>query len=243
MRKKDFPSLYIQSPKFNQLNILREVAADAHITQAELATRCSLSVAMVNNYLKQLCKMGLMEYHRRTIKSVTYHLTPAGSAQLESLQGDLIREMVEMYVASKKQILARIMSQAPNGLQRVIVFGSGHMAQLAIHALELSNVNSLGICEDDLDLIGSDFCGREVVSLSQVRFLSPDAVIVAREPQTEEVFRSLESLADKGIKIISLDGYMIPRSAEAPEGIAPEVLSDEIADKTAAPSQFLSRNH
>ena len=37
MQKKDLPRLYLQSPKLNQLNILREVAADAHITQAELA--------------------------------------------------------------------------------------------------------------------------------------------------------------------------------------------------------------
>jgi predicted transcriptional regulator len=67
MQKKDLPSLFLQSPKHNQLNILREVAVDAHVTQAELAARCALSVAMVNNYMKELCRSGLMEYHRRTI--------------------------------------------------------------------------------------------------------------------------------------------------------------------------------
>ena len=51
MQIKDLSNLYIQSPKLNQLNILREVAANANITQAELAGRCSLSVAMVNNYM------------------------------------------------------------------------------------------------------------------------------------------------------------------------------------------------
>ena len=54
MQKKQLPSLYLQSPKLNQLNILKQVAADAHITQAELAACCSLSVAMVNNYMKEL---------------------------------------------------------------------------------------------------------------------------------------------------------------------------------------------
>ena len=197
---------------------------------------------MVNNYMKELCRIGLMEYHRRTIKSVTYHLTPAGVAQLEALQRELMREMVEMYVASKEQVLARIMSEAPAGLQRVILFGSGHTAQLAFHALELSKVNILGVCDDDLDLIGSDFCGREVMSPSQVRFLSPDAVIVARAPQTEEVYRGLESLSDRGIKIIRVDGNAVSRSAGTPEVVAPAIPPDEIADKKATLPLFRSGN-
>ncbi len=242
MQKKDLPSLYLQSPKHNQLNILREVAVDAHITQAELAARCALSVAMVNNYMKELCRTGLMEYHRRTIKSVTYHLTPAGSAQLEVLQRELTRDMAEMFVASKEHVLARIMSQAPEGLRRVILFGSGHLAQLVFHALEMAHMNILGVCDDDLDLIGSDFCGREVMSSSQVRFLSPDAVIVARAPQTEEVSRGLESLVDRGIKIIHVDCPALPTSAGSPEVHDPVVLPNQIAGRNAALPLYRSGN-
>lgn len=242
MQKKHLPSLYLQSPKLNQLNILKQVAADAHITQAELAACCSLSVAMVNNYMKELCRTGLMEYHRRTIKSVTYHLTPAGSAQLEVLHRELMREMLEMFVASKERVLARIMSEAPAGLRRVILFGSGHMAQLVLHALELASVNILAVCDDDLDLIGSDFCGREVMSFSQVRFLSPDAAIVARVPRTEEVYRGLASLADRDIKVIRLDGPALPTSAEHTEVTTPAVSPNEISAKKSSLPVFRSEN-
>jgi predicted transcriptional regulator len=86
MQIKDLQSLYLQSPKLNQLNILRDVAANAKVTQAELAKLCSLSVAMVNNYMKELCGSGLLEYRRKTAKSITYHLTPAGARYLEALQ-------------------------------------------------------------------------------------------------------------------------------------------------------------
>jgi predicted transcriptional regulator len=242
MQKKDLPSLYLQSPKHNQLNILREVAGDAHITQAELAARCALSVAMVNNYMKELCRTGLMEYHRRTIKSVTYHLTPAGLVQLEVLQRELTRDMAEMFAASKEHVLARIMSQAPEGLRRVILYGSGNLAQLVFHALEMAQMNILGVCDDDLDLIGSDFCGREVMSSSQLRFLSPDAVIVARAPQTEEASRGLDSLVDRGIKIVHVDCPAIPKSAGSPEVHDPVVLPNQIAGRNAAPPLYRSGN-
>jgi predicted transcriptional regulator len=205
MQIKDFQGLYLQSPQLNQLNILREVASNARITQATLAKRCSLSVAMVNNYMKELCGSGLLEYHRKTIKSVTYHLTTAGNQRLEALQGRLIHEMVGMFVAAKKQIQDRIASQTRSNLKRVVLFGTGSLAQLAFHALELAGVKILGVCDDNAEMIGKDFCGREVLNPSQIRFLAPDAVVVADAARAEEICRNIDSVRDHGIDIIRLD--------------------------------------
>lgn len=205
MRIKDLQGLYLQSPQLNQLNLLREIAANARVTQAELARRCSLSVAMVNNYMKELCSAGYLEYHRRTLKSVTYHLTPEGIQHLETLQGKLIQEMVNMFAAAKEQIRERIASRTNLNLQRVVLFGSGHLAQLAFHALELAGTSIIGVCDDNAEMLGKDFCGREVLNPSQIRFLSPDAVIVADTARAEKICLDLEFIIDRGIELIRLD--------------------------------------
>ena len=214
MQIDDRSTLYIQSPKLNQLNILREVAADAHITQAELANRCSLSVAMVNNYMKELCRTGYMEYHRRTIKSVTYHLTPEGESRLGALQSELIAEMVDMFVSAKAQIRDRIFNQTESKLERVVVFGCGNLAQLAFQALERTDTRILGICDDNIELIGSEFCGREVLNSSQIRFLDPDAVIIADGQRTDEICQRLQPMTDHGIVLIRLDGMKSEKFTE-----------------------------
>ncbi len=219
MRMNDLSSLYLRSPRLNQLNILREVYANPAVTQADLAKLCSLSVAMVNNYMKELCGKGLLEYRRKSIKSVTYHLTPSGVHHLETLQSELIDEMVGMFTAAKEQIRNRILSQAPEALQRVILFGSGHLAQLAFHALELTGVRVLGICDDDIEAIGGDFCGREVLSASQIRYLEPDALIVADSARADEICKSLEFLAEKGISLICLNKMAQQRAAEMPKNV------------------------
>jgi predicted transcriptional regulator len=237
MQMKDLQSLYLQSPKLNQLNILREVSSDAHITQAELAGRCSLSVAMVNNYMKELCGTGLLEYRRKTTKSVSYYLTPAGKQHLETLQSDLINEMVRMFVEAKEQIRARILSQAPSALQRVVLFGSGHLAQLAFHALELTGASILGVCDDNIETIGSDFCGREVLNPTQIRFLAPDAVIVADSARAEEICRSLESLPGRGIDIIRLDKHQERKQVENPQSEPERMNLQANADSDENPKQ------
>jgi DNA-binding MarR family transcriptional regulator len=225
MQMKDLQGLYLQSPQLNQLNLLKEIAANARITQAELAKQCSLSVAMVNNYMKDLCSAGYLEYHRRTIKSVTYHLTPEGRQHLETLQGKLIKEMVGMFVAAKEQIRERIASRSRSAVQRVVLFGSGHLAQLAFHALELAGTTIIGICDDSPDAQGHDFCGREVLSPSQIRFIAPDAVVVADSVRAEEICRNLEFIIDRGIELIRLDlpEQCAPRPANAKSEQPPAV--------------------
>jgi hypothetical protein len=172
---------------------------------------------MVNNYMKDLCRTGLMEYHRKTVKSVTYHLTPSGTKHLETLQLELIHEMVDMFVAAKAHIRARILNQSPSALQRVVLFGCGHLAQLAFHALELTGASILGVCDDNIETIGSDFCGREVLSLSQIRFLAPDAVIIADTQRPDEICRNLQPLLSRGISLIRLDGRAERAPAENPK--------------------------
>jgi len=181
------------------------VAADAHITQAELANRCSLSVAMVNNYMKAFCNEGFIEYKRKSVKQVSYHLTPSGTLQMEMLQTELIDEMVGMYINAKEQILTRIVNQSDSALQQAFVYGSGHLAQLAFHALEMSDIRVLGICDDDPKMIGRDLCGREVVYPSQIKFTGSGAVIIADTLKTEEILRNLNFLSNQGIKLIRLD--------------------------------------
>jgi predicted transcriptional regulator len=205
MHTKDLHSLYLQSPKLNQLNILREVGANARITQAELATRCSLSVAMVNNYMKDLCNSGLLEYKRKSVKSVTYHLTPAGDRHLETLQSELIGEMAEMFAGAKEHIRTRILNQANSALQRVVLYGSGNLAQLAFHALESAGIRVQGVCDDNPDRIGNDFCGREVVNPSQIQFIAPDAVIIADTLTSEDMDRHFNVLSQRGIELIYLE--------------------------------------
>jgi predicted transcriptional regulator len=101
MRSKETRALYLPAPRLNQYNILIEVGSDPGITQAELARKCGLSVAMVNNYMKELCACGFLEYHRKSSKSVSYHLTPAGKESIDATRQDLLREVTSLFEDAK----------------------------------------------------------------------------------------------------------------------------------------------
>ncbi|MBZ5496933.1 MAG: winged helix-turn-helix domain-containing protein [Acidobacteriia bacterium] len=205
MRAKASHSLYIPAPKLNQLHILKEIAADPDITQAELARRCTLSVAMVNNYMKELCDLGFLEYRRKNSKTISYYVTAAGREAAEATRKELLHELIKLLADAKEQVRELIMSQAHGELRRVVLYGTGILAEIAFHALESANVKVIGICSDDPAELGQEWCGRERINSSQIRYMAPEAVVIALLERSDDVYLSLTHLFQYGIDIIRLD--------------------------------------
>jgi DNA-binding MarR family transcriptional regulator len=205
MRAKASQNLYIPAPKLNQLHILKEIAGDPDITQAELARRCALSVAMVNNYMKELCDLGFLEYRRKNSKTVSYYVTPAGKDATDATQKELLNELISLIAQAKEQVHEIIMSQARGELRRVVLYGTGILAEIAFHALEAAKVSVIGVCSDDPAEVGQEWCGRERINSSQIRYMAPDAVVIALLQRSDDVYLGLTQLYQYGIDLIRLD--------------------------------------
>ncbi|HYK90801.1 MAG TPA: winged helix-turn-helix transcriptional regulator [Acidobacteriota bacterium] len=223
MRAKALQSLYLPAPKLNQLHILKQIAADPEITQAELAQRCALSVAMVNNYMKELCTSGLLEYRRKSSKSISYHLTVAGMESADATERELLQEDVRFFIDAKKRIREMILSQCNGNLRRAVLYGSGDLAELVFHALESADVSIVGICDDNPGKVGRECLGRSMMSPSQIQFVAPDSIINSTVERADETYQSLISFQGRGIRVIRLCSRGdLPESAvcpPAPEGL------------------------
>ncbi len=223
MPTKPAESLYIPSPRLNQLHIMQQIAKDPHVTQASLARQCSLSVAMVNNYMKELCSTGLLEYQRKSSKTVSYHLTLAGQQAVADTTHSLFQELVRQFANAKEKVRDCLISNGCGELRRVVLFGSGDLAELVFHALDAVNVNIVGVCDDDPARIGRDWCGREVLNSSQIRFIAPDAIILAADNRFDELYSNLSCLQDRGIRVICLNGNFASTPPQRHEASSPRI--------------------
>jgi predicted transcriptional regulator len=198
--------LLLPAPRLNQLYVLQHIAANPHITQAELAQNCSLSVAMVNNYMKELCANGLVEYQRKSSKTISYHLTDSGKAAIAEMGQEYIHTLVALFNEAKLRIRQIIMGQGGESIHRVVLYGSGDLVELAFHALESADVAVIGICNDEENGQADDCCGRELINPNQIRFLDPDAIVIAAK--AENIYKICESLVplyERGVRLIRLD--------------------------------------
>jgi DNA-binding MarR family transcriptional regulator len=220
MRTKAPFMLYLCSPRLNQFLILSALTEDPFLTQAALAHRCGLSVAMVNNYLKELCEAGLMEYRRKSLKSVSYHVTDLGRAQVEIVESELTSDVIERFTLAKERMQRRILSQSPNArLRRVVLYGSGPLAELVFHALMQADVRVIGICDED-PRFGPEWCGCPAIDPSQVARMRPDAIIITDWNHTDTAWNRLKELFNGNFMLIRLDGrpaYGTPPETDQPE--------------------------
>jgi DNA-binding MarR family transcriptional regulator len=207
MRIKAADLLFICSPRLNQLQILRMIAANPHLTQAALSAECGLSVSMVNNYMKELCEAGLIEYRRKSTKNVSYHLTSLGRAQLESMESELTGDAIARFAKTKERLLERILALCAGiPSPRVVLFGTGHLSELVFHALARSEIGVIGVCDDSRP-IGSRWCGCEILNPRQLVELAPDAVIITDWGHADEIWNRLEALLPGHIRLIRLDRH------------------------------------
>ncbi len=189
------------------MQILSMIAGDPHLTQAALSRHCGLSVSMVNNYMKELCEAGLIEYRRKSTKSVSYHLTAAGRARLETMESELTGDAIAQFAQAKERLLERIRSQCAGFRHpRVVLYGTGHLAELVFHALAKSEISVIGIC-DVSRAAGSRWCGCEVVDPGQLAALAADAVIIADWGHADEIWKKLEVLLQGRVRLIRLDRH------------------------------------
>ena len=203
MRSHAPEMLFICSPRMNQLQILSMLAEDPNLTQAVLARSCGLSVAMVNNYMKELCDAGLIEYRRKSSKSVSYHLTGAGRAQIAAIESEFTGDAIDRFAQAKERLRKRILSQSP--IRSVVLYGGGHLAQLVFHALEQTGVNVVGVCDENPGA-GRKWCGCSVLDISQIASKAPDAIIITDWRRTDEIWQRLKDMINGNIRLIRLDG-------------------------------------
>jgi DNA-binding MarR family transcriptional regulator len=216
-RMKAPEDLFIPAPKLNQLFILKLIASNPEITQAELADHCALSVAMVNNYMKELRDRGYLEYRRKNSKCISYHLTKLGQETAGHTQAELLQTLAGFFANAKQQAKEIILSQAQGRLRRVVLFGNGDLAVIALHALDSAMINVIGVCTDDPSSDVREWCGRKVIDPSQVPQLSPDAVVIAHPHGSEPEEWQLPFLHRYGIDLIRMDPWSVDPASLQPD--------------------------
>jgi predicted transcriptional regulator len=203
MTTKVSQALLLPAPRLNLHFVMQQISANPKVTQAELAQKCSLSVAMVNNYMKELCARGFVDYHRKSSRSISYYLTEPGKAAVAAMGQEYMQTLLSLFEEAKDRIRQIVLGQGGPNINRVVLYGTGDLAELAFHALESMGIAVIGVCRGS-EPRERDWCGRELLNPTQILFLAPDAIILADRDQSKRLFQSFLSIQDGGIRLIRL---------------------------------------
>ncbi|MBW1715922.1 MAG: winged helix-turn-helix transcriptional regulator [Deltaproteobacteria bacterium] len=184
------------------LRLMGEIERNGSFSQRELARRLNLSLGLVNRFIKRLVNKGYFKVKTLPKNRVKYLLTPKGLAQKSKLTVDYLRYSVNFYKEIKALLVRRFKEMERRGINRILFYGAGEVAELAYLYLQFTNVRLAGILDEEGE--GAEFFGLKMEGISRLKQKDWDAILITRLEDTRRIFAVLRDAGVDQERIVTL---------------------------------------
>lgn len=203
-----YQSRYLEPGKrYRRFSLLMSIQKDARITQKQLGGKTCLSSSMVNNYIKELSKEGLIQIKGNSNRDMAYHLTPAGKAYVSENFLHFSAEIVQFYAGVRREISDMLTEFYNDGIRTVVLYGASDTAEIVYSALEKTELALTGVVDNDPGKVGTLFWGFEIRSPAKINDIRPDALLITSFARQNEILETLRGKVNNNIQIKVISRY------------------------------------
>lgn len=189
------------SPLFKRLLILTAIEESPHISQNNLAKEAGLTSSMINNYIRELSKKGMINIKGNTNRTMSYNITPKGLKEKMSLLIAYTLETTGLYQDAKQEFAQKLQKIYEEGIHNVVLFGAGETAEILYNASKSLDIEIIGIVDNDSNKQGKLFGNLVIQPPEFIERIGPDGVIIASIARQDEIYAQIHPLTAKGISI------------------------------------------
>uniref|UniRef100_B8DMD1 Transcriptional regulator, MarR family n=1 Tax=Nitratidesulfovibrio vulgaris (strain DSM 19637 / Miyazaki F) TaxID=883 RepID=B8DMD1_NITV9 len=180
------------SKKLRLLSVVQALTENERLSQTQLARFSRTSSAMVNQYLAELHREGMVQFAPVNRKSFAYRLTDKGQEARRHMMEQYCAEMVRGFASIKELVRRRLEplaeGRAPDAPPcpaplRLALFGAAETGEVVLAALEGTPFAVTLVVDNDTAKHGTPFHGHTVqppaALLAAPGQLAVDAVVVS----------------------------------------------------------------
>jgi len=130
------------------LFLLTELERDGTVTQRSLATKLGVALGLTNLYLKRLARKGYIKITTIPSHRIRYLLTPQGFAEKSRLTYLYMQYSLSHYRDMRARLRDTLSRATGNGVKRVVIYGTGELAEMAYLSLREMNMSLVGFVDD-----------------------------------------------------------------------------------------------
>lgn len=130
------------------LLLLTELERDGVVTQRSLATKLGVALGLTNLYLKRLARKGYIKITTIPSHRLRYLLTPQGFAEKSRLTYLYMQYSLSHYRDLRAWLRDTLARATGNGVKRVVIYGTGELAEMAYLSLRDMNMTLVGFVDD-----------------------------------------------------------------------------------------------
>jgi DNA-binding MarR family transcriptional regulator len=183
------------------LLLLTEVERDGAVTQRSLASKLGVALGLTNLYLKRLARKGYIKITTIPSHRVRYLLTPQGFAEKSRLTYLYMEYSLSHYRDMRARLREALSQAANNGAKRVVIYGTGELAEMAYLSLREMHMTLVGFVDDNQQEAFLSYPVWPPEVLSEWKF---DAVLLANIERTVRHREILGQHHVSEVKILTL---------------------------------------
>lgn len=193
------------SEDLKNLQLLEEISMDSNASQRKLSRRLGVALGVTNACLKKMAKKGHIKIKGINHKRISYYLTAEGFSEKSRLAYHFLEYTVNYYIRLKKNISSKLALFSNGGIRRVVYYGAGEVMEIAFLTLHETNLELLGIIDDDKEKQGKKMFDFVIRGPEGIKELKPDAVIITSMRYKDRIAQNLKSDKElEGIAIYAL---------------------------------------
>jgi DNA-binding MarR family transcriptional regulator len=190
-----------------ELELLTEIAQGQGVTQRALAKKLGIALGLTNLYIKRLARKGYIKIINVKRSRLKYLLTPRGFGEKARLAYQFMEYSLSYYTKLRETFRQRLLPLGRSEGRRVLLYGSGEVAEIAALVLWELDLTLEHVVDDDRS--GTTFLGHKVRTCGEIPELSFDWIVLAvlhGSPDIESRLRALQIPEEKIVPLNNTGG-------------------------------------
>lgn len=134
-------------PLESTLDFLAAVERAEPMSQRDLAQRLGVALGFANALVRRCLNKGLVKLAEAPARRYVYYLTPAGFSEKTRLVRDYVAVSLNFFRSARADYAQLLAQAAARGDKRILLWGSGELAEIALLAADGSGVALLGVID------------------------------------------------------------------------------------------------
>lgn len=201
-----FSSVFKPTPLYKKLMILNLLTKNPDVPQRTIAKTLEISLAMVNSYLEEYEKEGLLQVTRDSTRLGEYQLTRLGHERRKILNMEFLEASLAVYNDAKEECINFIHKIINLGYNDLLFYGAGEVCELILYVLnnldDVPKFNVLAVIDDDEGKIGKMITGIEIIRNTDIFKYHYDGILVSSYTNNNIIKNKLIELNIEKEKII-----------------------------------------
>lgn len=183
------------------LVLLTELERNGSVTQRSLSTKLGVALGLTNLYLKRLARKGYIKVTTIPSSRIRYLLTPQGIAEKSRLTYLYMQYSLSHYRDMRAMLRQTLTHAAADGIKRIVVFGTGELAELAYLSLREMNLTLVGFVDEGAT---DHFLSYPVWRPDALEGWEFDAILLADLEKTDRYLEQVGQLRVPDGKVLTL---------------------------------------